>query len=95
MDIEGLSEATLEKFIGQGFIHSYLDIYRLDRYRAEIVRMDGFGEKSWQRLWDAIQQSRNTTFERYLISMDIPMIGNTASKVLGRVFHYDLDEFRL
>ena len=46
MDIEGLSEATLEKFIGQGFIHSYLDIYRLDRYRAEIVRMDGFGEKS-------------------------------------------------
>ena len=87
MDIEGLSEATLEKFIGQGFIHSYLDIYRLDRYRAEIVRMDGFGEKSWQRLWDAIQQSRNTTFERYLISMDIPMIGNTASKVLGRVFH--------
>ena len=94
MDIEGLSEAALEKFIGQGFIHSYLDIYRLDRYRAEIVRMDGFGEKSWQRLWDAIQQSRNTTFERYLISMDIPMIGNTASKVLGRVFHYDLDEFR-
>ena len=94
MDIEGLSEATLEKFIGQGFIHSYLDIYRLDRYRAEIVRMDGFGEKSWQRLWDAIQQSRNTTFERYLISMDIPMIGNTASKVLGRVFHYDLDAFR-
>ena len=61
---------------------------------GEIVRMDGFGEKSWQRLWDAIQQSRNTTFERYLISMDIPMIGNTASKVLGRVFHYDLDEFR-
>ena len=94
MDIEGLSEAALEKFIGQGFIHSYLDIYRLDRYRAEIVRMDGFGEKSWQRLWDAIQQSRHTTFERYLISMDIPMIGNTASKVLGRVFHYDLDEFR-
>ncbi len=56
--------------------------------------MDGFGEKSWQRLWDAIQQSRNTTFERYVIAMDIPMIGNTASKVLGRVFHYDLDEFR-
>lgn len=79
---------------GVNYTVTYLDIYRLDRYRAEIVRMDGFGEKSWQRLWDAIQQSRNTTFERYLISMDIPMIGNTASKVLGRVFHYDLDEFR-
>ena len=94
MDIEGLSEATLEKLIGQGWIHSYLDIYRLDQHQSEIIRMEGFGEKSWQRLWDAIQQSRNTTFERYLISMDIPMVGNTASKALGRVFHYDLTEFR-
>ena len=94
MDIEGLSEATLEQLIGQGWIHSYLDIYCLDQHKAEIVRMDGFGERSWQRLWDAIQQSRNTTFERYLISMDIPMIGNNASKILGRVFHYNLDEFR-
>lgn len=93
MDIEGLSEATLEKLIGMGFLHTYTDIYRLDRHRDKIVRMDGFGEKSWQRLWDAILKSRNTTFERYLISMDIPMIGNTASRALCSVFHGSLEEF--
>lgn len=94
MNIEGLSEGTLEKLIGRGWIHSYLDIYRLNQHRAEIIRMDGFGEKSWQRLWDAIQQSRNTTFERYVIAMDIPMVGNTASRALCREFHGSLDEFR-
>ena len=94
MNIEGLSEGTLEKLIGRGWIHSYLDIYRLDQHRNEIIQMDGFGEKSWQRLWDAIQQSRSTTFERYVIAMDIPMVGNTASKVLCREFHGSLDEFR-
>lgn len=93
MDIEGLSEATLEKFIGRGWLHSFMDIYRLDAHRAEIVRMDGFGEKSWQRLWDAIQASRNTTFERYMIAMDIPMIGNTASRELCRTFSGSLASF--
>lgn len=93
MDIEGLSEATLEKFIGRGWLHSFMDIYRLDEHREEIVRMEGFGEKSWQRLWEAIQASRNTTFERYLIAMDIPMIGNTASRELCRVFHGSLASF--
>lgn len=93
MNIEGLSEATLEKFIGKGWIHTYMDIYGLDRHRNEIVNMEGFGEKSWQRLWDAIRGSRNTTFERYLIAMDIPMVGNTASRTLARVFHSDLEEF--
>ncbi len=93
MNIDGLSEATLEKFIGRGWIHTYMDIYELDRHRSEIIRMEGFGEKSWQRLWDAIQESRNTTFERYLIAMDIPMVGNTASRTLAGQFHSDLEEF--
>ena len=93
MDIDGLSEATLEKLIGKGWVHSFMDIYRLDAHREQIVCMDGFGEKSWLRLWDAIQRSRNTTFERYLISMDIPMIGNTASRELCRAFHGSLSEF--
>ena len=93
MNIEGLSEATLEKFIGCGWIHSYMDIYRLNEYRDEIIQMEGFGEKSWQRLWNAIQDSRNTTFERYLIAMDIPMIGNTASRALCRLFNGNLDVF--
>ena len=93
MDIEGLSEATLERFIGRGWLHTFMDLYRLDKHRDDIVRMDGFGEKSWQRLWDAIERSRNTTFERYLISMDIPMIGNTASKELCHRFDGDLRGF--
>lgn len=95
MDIEGLSEATLEKFIGRGFLHSFMDIYQLDRYKTQIIQMDGFGEKSWQCLWDAIQRSRNTTFERYIIAMDIPMIGNTASRTLSRQFNASLEAFEI
>ena len=74
MNIVGLSESALEKFIGKGWLHSYMDLYRLDQHRAEITQMEGLGEKSWQNIWDAIQHSRMTTFDRYLISMDIPMI---------------------
>ena len=93
MDIEGLSETTLEKLIGWGVLHDRLDIYALNEHRDEILMIDGFGEKSWQKLWDAIQRSRDTTFERYLIAMDIPLIGNTASRTLARQFHSSLDEF--
>lgn len=93
MDIAGLSESTLEKFIGRGWLHSYMDVYRLNEHQAEIIKMEGFGEKSWQNLWDAIQRSRDTTFERYLIAMDIPMIGNNASRALAKEFHSSLDEF--
>lgn len=95
MDIEGLSEATLEQFIARGWLQDFTDIYRLDEHREEIIRMDGFGEKSWQRLWNAIEKSRNTTFERYLIAMDIPMIGNTASSALGRCFDWSLRAFEV
>lgn len=93
MNIEGLSEATLEKFIGCGFLHSFMDIYQLDRHKDEIIKMDGYGERSWQRLWDAIQRSRDTTFERYMIAMDIPMVGNTASRTLSRQFNASLEAF--
>jgi len=93
MDIDGLSESTLEKFIGKGWLRGFADIYRLDGHAQEIIGMEGFGEKSWKRLWDAIQRSRITTFERYLVAMDIPMIGRTASRVLGRYFNGSLDEF--
>ncbi len=93
LDIEGLSEATLERLIAKGFLHSFMDVFRLDEHREEIIAMDGFGERSWQRLWDAIERSRTTTFERYLISMDIPMVGNTASRELSRVFDGDLETF--
>ena len=94
MNIEGLSEATLEKFLNLGYLQTFHDIYHLDQHREEIIRLEGFGEKSFDRLWSAIQASRNTTFVRYLISMDIPMVGRTKSRVLDTVFSGSLNAFR-
>lgn len=94
MNIEGLSESTLEKFLNLGYLQTFHDIYHLDQHREEIIRLKGFGEKSFDRLWNAIQASRNTTFVRYLISMDIPMVGRTKSRVLDTVFFGSLDAFR-
>ena len=86
MNIVGLSEAILEKFIGKGWLHSYMDIFFLDKHRSEIVQMEGFGEKSWQNLWDAIQHSRITTFEQYLTAMDMqPQLPDTQGQALKRV----------
>lgn len=93
LNIMGLSESILEKFIGKGWLHSYMDIFALDKHRAEIVQMEGFGEKSWQNLWDAIQHSRITTFEQYLTAMDIPMVGSTASRAICQRFRGNLSEF--
>lgn len=93
LDIAGLSETTLEKLIGHGFLRSFTDIFRLDQHKSAIVALDGFGEKSFQNLWDAIQVSRNITFERFLCAMDIPMIGNTASHALAERFHSSISEF--
>jgi DNA ligase (NAD+) len=91
MDIEGLSEATLEKFINMGWLSDFTDIYRLGEHEFEITSMEGFGKKSWQRLWDAIQRSQITTFERFVVAMDIPMIGRTASRELSQHFNGDLN----
>lgn len=71
MDISGISEATIERFIEKGFLKTYHDFYHLDRYRNEIVQMDGFGEKSYKKIMDSVEKSRNTTFARYLVAMDI------------------------
>ncbi len=94
MNIEGLSEATLEKFLNLGYLQTFQDIYHLDTHREAVIQMEGFGEKSFDRLWSSIQASRNTTFSRYLVSMDIPMIGRTKSRVLDTVFSGSLDDFK-
>ena len=94
MDIEGLSQSKLEQFIAKGWLKNFTDIYRLDRYQEEIKQLDGFGEKSWQGLWNAIQKSLHTTFERFIIAMDIPLVGNHASKILCKTFGGDLNAFR-
>ena len=93
MNIEGLSEATLEKFLNLGYLHSFQDIYHLEEHREEIVALDGYGEKSFDRLWESINASRRTSFVRYLVSMDIPMIGRTKSRILDTVFSGNLTAF--
>lgn len=90
MNIKGISESTLEKFIQQGYLKSFPDIYHLDRYRDEIISLDGLGEKSYERMWTSIQESRNTSFVRFVVAMDIPGIGRTASRELDRYFSGNL-----
>lgn len=94
MNIEGLSEATLEKFIARGFIHEYADLYHLDRYREEIVQTEGFGEKSYANLIAGIEASRRTTLPRLLFALGIENIGLANAKMICRAFSYDLDAMR-
>ena len=93
MNIEGLSETTLEKFLTLGYLQTFPDIYHLNEHQEEILQLEGFGKKSFERLWNSITSSRNTTFVRFLVSMDIPMVGRTKSKILDTVFHGSLQGF--
>ena len=94
MNIEGISEETLEKFIGHGYITEFADIYRLSRYRDEIVNMNGFGEKSYENLIRSVDQSRNTQLYRLINALGIIGIGPQNAKVLSRHFHNDLEKLR-
>ena len=89
MNIEGLSEATLEKFIMNGFIKDFTDIFHLDRYEEEIKSMDGFGEKSYLKLQAGVQNARVTTLPRLVYSLGIPNIGNANAKVICRALGND------
>lgn len=80
MNIDGLSEATLEKFVDRGFIHSFLDLYDLDRYQSEIIEMDGFGEKSYRNIIRAIEKSKNVRFENFLYALGIHNVGKDVAK---------------
>lgn len=89
MNIDGLSEATMEKLIGKGFIHEFADIYHLDDHREEIREMEGFGEKSCQNLLDSIEASRETTFSRLLYALGIENVGVATAKLICRQFDDD------
>lgn len=91
LNMEGLSEATLEKFISMGFIHEYADLFHLAEHRDSIVDMEGFGEKSYANLVDSIEKARNTTLPRLIYGLGIANIGLVNAKMLCRHFDYDLD----
>lgn len=94
MNIDGLSEATLEKFLDRGFIREFSDLYHLDAYHDQIVEMEGFGEKSYQNLLDGIEQSRNTTLPRLIYALGIANIGVANAKLLCKYLDYDIDKMR-
>ena len=82
MNIEGLSEATLEKFIMNGYIKDFADLFHLDRYADEIRQMEGFGDKSYENLQNSIKNARTTTLPRLVYSLGIPNIGIANAKMI-------------
>ena len=92
LNIEGLSEATLEKFIGKGFLHTLGDIFRLEQYKDEIVSMEGFGEKSYDNLMQSIKKAQETTLVRVLFGLGIAGIGLANAKVLCKHFDYSIEK---
>lgn len=91
MNIDGLSEATIEKFIDEGFLEDLYDLYRLEPYRMQIVVMDGFGEKSYDNLQKSIAVSRTTTLSRFLYGLGIMNIGVATAKLICKHFKNDLN----
>ena len=94
MNIDGLSEATLEKFIARGFIHDFGDIFEISRYKDEIVEMEGFGQKSYDNLMESLERAKETTLPRVIYSLGIANIGLANAKVICRHFDNDLDRIR-
>ena len=95
INIEGMSEATLQFLIDKGWIKSFKDIYKLDYYRQNWKEYDGFGDKSVDKLLDAIEDSRNTTLDRFIYSLSIPQIGRSASKDIAKFFNNNYEEFKM
>lgn len=94
MQIEGMSEATLEKLIAHGMIHEFSDIYYLDRFKEDICRMEGFGEKSYENMIESINNSRSTNLVRVIFSMGIPGIGLANAKLLCKHFGYNYESLK-
>ena len=93
LNIDGLSEATIEKFISLGWLSSIADIYKLRDHADELMELDGFGRTSINNLMLAIDKSTNTTLDRFIYALSIPNIGRTASKAISKHYNGDFDKF--
>lgn len=91
LNIDGLSESTLEKFLSKGFIKSDSDLFHLDKFKDEIINMDGFGKRSYEKLISALDEAKNTTVSRFLYSLGISGIGSTNAKMIAKYFDNDID----
>lgn len=93
LNVDNLSEATLEKFISFGWLDSIKSIYHLSDYKGKMYSLEGFGKKSVDKLLESIEKSRETTLDRFIYSLSISMIGKTASKAIAEYFEYDFNKF--
>lgn len=93
LNIDGLSESTIEKFINLGWLNSIKDIYYLSAYENEMKTMDGFGKKSVEKLLNSIEKSRNTNLQRFLYSLSIPLLGKSASKMISEAVDHNFNTF--
>lgn len=94
MNMEGISEATMEKWMNEGFLHEPADLFRLERHREAIVQMEGFGEKSYENMVASIEKARKTTAARLLYSLGIPNIGVATAKLICKEFKQDIEKIR-
>ena len=94
MNVEGLSESTLEKFLARGFLHEFADVFKLSHYEQEITQMEGFGEKSYSNLIQSIETARETTLPRVIYGLGIENIGVANAKVLCRHFGFSIEALR-
>ncbi|MGN0395056.1 MAG: NAD-dependent DNA ligase LigA [Coprococcus sp.] len=90
MNIDGLSEATIERFIDEGFLNTLDDLYKLKRYKTQIIDMEGFGERSYTNLILAVDNSRNTIMSRFINALGIPNVGDATAKLIAKHFKNDL-----
>ncbi len=94
MNIEGLSEATIEKFIEKGFIDNYTDLFRLEKHKDDIIEMEGFGEKSYNNLIAAVNKSKNVHIANFIYALGINNVGLSNAKLLCRKYKYNLDDIK-
>nr|WP_315084881.1 NAD-dependent DNA ligase LigA [uncultured Lachnoanaerobaculum sp.] len=92
LNIDGLSESTLEKFLSKGFIKNDSDIFKLDRYKDEIVNMEGFRKRSYEKLMAALEEAKHTNVARFLYSLGINGIGSANAKMIAKYFDNDIDK---
>lgn len=93
LNVDNLSEATLEKFISLGWLNSIKSIYHLSDYKGKMYSLEGFGKKSVDKLLESIEKSRKTTLDRFIYALSVPMIGKSASKDIAKHFKYNFEEF--
>lgn len=93
LNIDGLSESTIEKFINLGWLNSIKNIYHLSDHEKEMKTLDGFGKRSVEKLLNSIEKSRKTSLERFIYSLSIPLLGKSASKMISEAVDHDFDSF--